>query len=126
MDQTLIFAILAITSALIFYTIGVWGEKLQGTLKPWHLVFFILGLICDTLGTTAMSIIADSSGTQGITLHGITGTIAILLMLIHAVWATIVIVKNKEDMKLKFHKFSIIVWCIWLVPYFIGMFIGMM
>lgn len=37
----LIAAISVITSALVFYTIGVWGERLQKRLKFWHLVFFV-------------------------------------------------------------------------------------
>jgi uncharacterized repeat protein (TIGR03987 family) len=41
-------ATIIITSALILYSIGVWSERIAGRLKPWHLVFFVLGLICDT------------------------------------------------------------------------------
>ncbi|WP_338557795.1 HsmA family protein [Paraclostridium sordellii] len=55
-----------------------------------------------------------------------TGTIAILLMLFHAVWATWVIYKNDEEKQLVFHKFSIVVWFLWLIPYIIGAIIGMM
>lgn len=33
-EYMLIYAIIFITLALVFYTIGVWSEKLQGTLKP--------------------------------------------------------------------------------------------
>ena len=36
----LIAAISVITSALVFYTIGVWGERLQKRLKFWHLGIF--------------------------------------------------------------------------------------
>lgn len=36
-------AIVIITLALILYTIGVWGERVQGILKPRHAVFFGLG-----------------------------------------------------------------------------------
>ena len=35
----------AITFALVFYTIGVFGERRAGTLKKSHLVLFWLGLI---------------------------------------------------------------------------------
>jgi uncharacterized repeat protein (TIGR03987 family) len=70
------------------------------------------------------STIAISSFTQS--LHGITGLLAIVLMLFHAVWATYVLFKGDEEKKKFFHKFSIVVWSIWLIPYFIGMFIGMM
>ncbi len=37
----LITAICVISSALICYTIGVWGERFQGQLKAWHLWFCI-------------------------------------------------------------------------------------
>ena len=32
-------AIVIITLALALYTIGVWGERIQGILKWWHVVF---------------------------------------------------------------------------------------
>jgi uncharacterized repeat protein (TIGR03987 family) len=57
--------------------------------------------------------------------HTLTGQIALWLMLVHAIWATWVIVKKKEDIRNKFHKFSIVVWLIWLIPYFGGMYLGM-
>jgi len=57
--------------------------------------------------------------------HTLTGQIAIWLMLIHAVWATWVIIKGNEKLRVTFHHFSIIVWMIWLIPYFGGMYLGM-
>lgn len=118
----LIYAIIFITLALVFYTIGVWSEKLQGTLKPWHLGLFLLGLVCDTTGTLLMESIASSSTqvTSGFNLHGISGVIAIALMLIHAIWAAVVLIKKDENIIAKFHKFSIVVWIIWLVPFISG------
>lgn len=116
-------AIITISLALVFYTIGVWSEKLQGDLKKWHLGIFWIGLVFDTTGTTIMSKIAGE-GFQ-LNFHGITGVLAILLMLFHAVWATVVIVKNNENSKANFHKFSIIVWLIWLVPFLSGLVFGM-
>jgi len=80
-----------ITLALVFYTIGVWSERLQGRLKPWHLVFFWLGLVCDTVGTGMMF---DFAGGMTPDVHGISGLVAILLMLVHAVWATIVLLRR--------------------------------
>lgn len=115
-------AIVFITLALVLYTIGVWAEKLQKRLKPWHLVLFYFGLICDTLGTKFMSQII---GHFTLNLHSITGTLAILLMLVHAIWASIVLIRKDERALKTFHKFSIIVWMIWLIPYFVGMLIGM-
>lgn len=119
----LIYAIISITSALIFYTIGVWSEKRQGELKKWHLFIFFIGLFFDTLGTTLMSIMV--SGSFKLSFHAITGLLAIILMLFHAVWATIVIIKNNEKMKASFHKLSIVVWAIWLIPFISGAIFGM-
>lgn len=118
----LIYAIISITSALIFYTIGVWSEKKQGELKIWHLLVFYLGLVFDTLGTTLMSKLV-SNGFQ-LDFHGITGSLAIILMLLHTIWATIVLIKNHEKSKSNFHKFSIIVWFIWLIPFISGAIFG--
>ena len=123
MSPLLISAIVFMTLALAFYTIGVFGEKKQGTLLKWHLVVFWIGFICDTTGTTIMSKIAK--GGFSLNLHGITGLIALLLMAFHAIWATIILVKKDEKAKRVFHEFSIIVWAIWLIPYILGMIIGM-
>ncbi|WP_343347568.1 HsmA family protein [Terrisporobacter petrolearius] len=129
MSNILIFAIVAITLALIFYTIGVFSERKAKNLKKNHVIIFWLGLICDTTGTLTMSKIAksgaDTMSAMGLTLHGITGFLAIVLMLFHAIWATWVLNKNEENKKETFHKFSIVVWLIWLIPYFIGMILGM-
>ena len=111
-----------ITAALIFYSIGVWGERISGRLKPWHLVFFILGLICDTWGTGMMF---DFVGGMTFDIHGITGLIAILLMLIHAIWAAVTLYRGDEKALQNFHKFSVVVWAIWLIPYFSPMFFAM-
>ena len=118
MNPTLVTAILFINLALVLYTIGVWAERLQKRLKWWHLVFFWSGFAADTIGTTAMSILSGSL--FEFSFHGITGNTAILLMLIHAVWATIVLARNREKMILNFHRFSVIVWIIWLVPMITG------
>lgn len=73
-----------------------------------------------------MGQIAEQSMFSGkLSLHGVTGTIAIILMIVHAIWATIVLVKNNEDSAKNFHRLSVAVWAIWLVPYILGMIIGM-
>lgn len=123
-NRFLIAAIIAITSALVFYTIGVWGEKLQKKLKLWHIAFFLLGLCADTIGTTLMEHIASLTRLHD-PLHTITGFIAIILMFIHAVWAVWTYFRGTEKAKIRFNRFSIIVWFIWLIPYGIGVYLGM-
>lgn len=130
MSKILIIAIISITCALIFYTIGVWSEHHEKILKPWHVVMFYFGLICDTTGTSIMMHIANSGSMPLspvlLAIHGITGMLAILLMLFHAIWATVVIIKKNPHQLESFHRFSIFVWGVWLIPYIIGMVIGML
>lgn len=120
----LIAAICVISSALVFYTIGVWGERLQKRLKAWHLVFFVLGLCSDAIGTTLMEHIAKLTHLHD-TIHTITGLTAITLMFAHAMWAIWTCFKGSEKAKKHFSRYSIMVWIIWLIPYMIGVYMGM-
>ena len=122
MPPLLLISTITITAALVFYTIGVWSERLAQRLKPWHLVMFWLGFICDTVGTALMGEIA---GGMQFNLHGLTGLLAIGLMLAHAAWATVVLLRKDEQALRVFHHFSLFVWLVWLVPYFSGVVMGM-
>jgi len=113
---------IVISLALLFYSIGVWSERFSGRLKPWHLAFFWSGLVCDTWGTGQMF---NMAGGMQFDVHGLTGLLAIVLMLIHALWATVVLVRKDEKAIINFHKFSLLVWFIWLIPYFSPMFFAM-
>ena len=113
----LIIAIVFISLAGLFYTVAVLAEKKQNMLNWWHVVAFWLGLVFDSIGTTAMSKIV---GRFQADFHGLTGLIAILLMFIHTVWATWVLYSANNHLKVNFHKFSIFVWLIWLIPMISG------
>lgn len=120
----LIAAICVITSALIFYTIGVWGERIQRQLKLWHVMFFLLGLVADTVGTGLMEHIARLTNLHD-EIHTVTGVMAILLMFVHAMWAIWTYTKGTLKAKEYFNRFSIVVWIIWLIPYCLGIYLGM-
>ena len=118
MSALLVISIVSMFSALTFYTIGVWSEKISGRLKVWHTVLFWTGLVFDTTGTTLMG---QMAGKFEFNLHGITGALAIILMLGHAVWAVVVLLSKKESVLQNFHKFSLFVWIMWLIPFITGM-----
>ncbi|UTW66554.1 TIGR03987 family protein [bacterium SCSIO 12643] len=122
MPEIVLYAIIYFTLALIFYSIGVWSERLQKTLKPWHLLFFWLGLIADTLGTIYVK---QQVGILIFNLHTLTGMLGLMFMIIHAIWATTIIIKKDPNKLYTFHKFSLLVWFIWLIPYFTGLISGM-
>ena len=113
-----------ISLALVFYSTGIWAERIARILKPWHVVTFWIGFSFDVVGTLAMHKMADGKFDL-LDLHTLTGQIALWLMLGHAIWATVVIRKSMKSMLTKFHRFSIFVWLIWLIPYFGGMYLAM-
>lgn len=124
MSIQLALASVAITLALVFYTAGVFMERKEGRLKLKHLVLFWCGLVFDTTGTTIMTIMAQGSNASGFGVHGVTGALAIVLMLVHAGWATVTYMRRNARGEATFHKFSTAVWLLWLVPYIIGMLVG--
>lgn len=119
----LVAAIVFITLALVFYTTAVWWERAMRVLRGRHLLLFWLGLCCDTAGTTLMGRIAG--GAFRFDFHGVTGLLAIVLMLFHALWGTVVHAQRRPEPKAGFHKLSVVVWAVWLIPYLSGVFFGM-
>lgn len=124
MSAELVFASVAISLALFFYTWGVFGERRGGTLSLKYVLLFWIGLACDTTGTLTMSNIASQSAASGFGIHAITGIVAIVLMLVHALWATFTYKRGSQQARRRFHTFSTVVWLAWLVPYIIGMLVG--
>ena len=108
-------AVACMASAFIFYSTGIWAERLQRVLKGWHIVFFVAGLLADTLGTVIMTEL-PGPGNKAESLHLITGTAAWLLMAVHAAWAIWTYFRGSEKARRHFHRFSVPVWFFWLVP----------
>ncbi len=124
MSGLLVTATVLITLALVFYSVGVWAERVSRFLKPWHTVAFWTGFLFDTTGTIAMELLEP--GMNWTSSHTITGQIALWLMFAHAVWATRVVRTGSPAVRARFHRFSLVVWTIWLGPYIGGMLLGMM
>ncbi len=88
MSITLVLSATLITLALIFYSLGVWSERIARYLKPWHVVAFWMGLLFDISGTWAMHQMANGPFNI-MEPHTLTGQIALWLMLLHATWAPV-------------------------------------
>lgn len=120
----LLTAIVLITLALVAYSVGVWAERLARYLRPWHVAAFWTGFAFDVSGTVAMHAIA--SGPLDLAApHTLTGQIALWLMFVHAIWATRVAAVGTDATRRSFHRYSLVVWLVWLVPYVGGMVLAM-
>jgi len=109
--------LLSVTLAFVFYTWGIWGARRGREIKTRHVVFLWLGLVLDAGGTALM---AMQIGFYRMDIHGIIGTLAILLMLVSAVWASYAKAKNDDAATQTYLRASIWVWAFWLLPYFYG------
>lgn len=123
MDTMLIAATTAISLALICYTAGVFSERTRGMLTKGNLSLFWIGLALDTTGTTLMTAMAQN-GNVALGMHAAAGALAIALMAIHAIWATVTFVRKNEAGMKRFHAFSSLVWLFWLMPYMLGVLQG--
>lgn len=125
MDISLIAATVSISAALVFYTAGVFSERKRGTLTKGSLVLFWAGFALDTTGTTIMTLMAGSDGgTSALGMHAASGVLAIGLMAVHALWATVTYIRKNEAGMRRFHSFSTLVWLFWLMPYVLGVLQG--
>ena len=142
MSVSLMLATGTISLAFLLYTVAVFWERAAGRLRLPQLLLFWAGLVFDATGTTIMSGIAGTSAAGaadvvgmavsagaagaagGVNLHGVTGALAIVLMLFHAGWATYVYLRRDERRLASFHKLSISVWLVWTLPYAMGLLMG--
>lgn len=124
MGSTIAFASVAITAALVLYTAGVFGERRHHYLGKAQLALFWAGLACDSTGTALMGSYARTNGISGLDVHAVTGAAAIALMLAHAVWASLVVWRGSERARQGFSRYSVAVWLAWLVPYLVGLLMG--
>ncbi len=126
MPKELIIPATIMSLAFVFYTTGVWAERFARNLRPWHVVLFWVGIVCDTTATEMMFRMLIANGMVRDWAHTLTGAAALSLMLIHAIWATWTLLRGSEAAKRGFHRYSVAVWAVWLVPYLGGMIAGIM
>lgn len=121
--EFLIVAIVILTMAFIFYSAGVWNERLQQGLRRWHIWLLGLGLICDLAGVTFMAELLRLTGEDNGG-HTVLGSITVFLLAVHVAWAFRTYRKSSVRSRQRFSRFSIAVWSIWLIPYCLGMYMG--
>ena len=117
MPPLLIYAVILFTLALVLYTTSVWSERLQNDFKTWHLLVFALGVIIDALATW---LTIEFMGGIVFTPHAVFGFISLIMMLLHFCWALVVYVGDKQAGRLQFHRFSLLVWSVWMMSYITG------
>ena len=122
MPPLLLYAVLLFTIAMVLYTISVWGGRLQRHLKPWHLTLFAAGVTTDVIATW---LTIEFVGSIVFTPHAIFGFISLFLMVLHLIWAIIVYAGDNRAGQKHFHRFSLMVWTVWMISYVTGFVTGL-
>lgn len=122
MPPLLLYAVILFTVALVLYSVSVWSERIQGHLKPWHLIVFGAGVLVDVLATW---LTIKFVGAIVFTLHAIFGFVSLFLMALHFIWALVAYTANREAGMKQFHRFSLFVWSIWMLSYLTGFISGL-
>jgi len=120
----LIQAVIWMNLALIFYSWAVFSGRKQGLHRK-HLIIFGIGLLCDYLGTSQMSLFALTYG-KAPEWHNITGIASLGGMAFHFLLALIASLANKaEAVNRVFHRVSLTIYTFWLIAFFSGAISGM-
>ena len=111
------FSVVCIVAALILYTFAVWSERILRVLRPWMVLLFASGFLCDLVGTSLMFLRAAEK--FSLTLHAVSGYAALVIMLLHLVWAVLALTKHGKS-EVYFTRFSRFAWLFWLAVFMTG------
>lgn len=104
--------------ALVLYSCAIWSEWFLGRgLRRWMVAFMAIGFIADICGTSMMTAIARGHH-MAITIHGVFGYAALVIMALHVAWAFLAL-KHHRFYQL-FSQYSLMAWCLWLAAFSLG------
>ncbi len=112
----MIVAVVAIVLALILYTVSIWSERAIGDLRLWMVLTFLIGFLCDLIGTFIMSM----KTTISFNVHSLFGFLAVIIMAFHLLLAVMAL-KKIWKAEVLFKKFSVYAWSIWVLAFITGM-----
>jgi uncharacterized repeat protein (TIGR03987 family) len=119
LNQTLVFGIIIVNIALVFYSIGIISEQKRKVIKKTTIVGLTLGILCDITATVFMII---GSRRIPLTFHGIIGYSALLAMLVDTVfiWRHRLRFGSGINVGRRLHLFSRYAYCWWVIAYIAG------
>ena len=107
-------------AALILYSVAVWTERSIKKLLTWIILVFILGFVCDAIGTSFMF---QTAGTIKLGIHSGLGYLALGIMFFHLLLAILSKMKIRKCEEY-FTRFSIIAWSVWIAAFLTGAILG--
>jgi len=116
LNHTIIKAVIVVTCALVFYSVGVITEQRKKSITGLVLGFITLGVVLDIASTILMIL-----GSDGITFHGFIGWSALGVMLVDAILIWRYWLKNKSAAVSKgLNLYTRCAYAWWVIAYIIG------
>lgn len=117
MDNSILMGTIAVTAALLAYSIAVITEQIKKEINKIVLIFLTSGIILDI---TATSFMIYGSSISGFTLHGFLGYSALLGMLIDTflIWKNYL--KFGPNISKSIHRYSLIAYIWWVIAFITG------
>jgi len=118
LNPILIRAVVVVTFALIFYSVGVITEQRKSAVSKWVALFVTAGVLLDIASTTLMIV---GSTNIPITVHGVIGYTALLAMLVDAIliwrhW----LMRGSIKVPRGLHIYTRIAYSWWVIVYIAG------
>ncbi len=109
---------MVVTFALIFYSVAVIAEQKKSALTKLNLVFLTAGVLFDISSTMLMIF---GSTNIPLTVHGVIGYSALLIMLFDAILIWKHWISNRDKaVPRKIHLYTRIAYCWWVIVYIVG------
>ena len=121
MSNLILFSVVLITLALVLYSAAVWMNWRSRRLSAGCLAIFWIAVACDALATKFMGARVETIRWD---LHTITGYLALGLMAMLAAWGTVALLAHREAWLARFHRVALPLWCVWVVSYMTGVWLG--
>ena len=112
----LLYGIISIFAAFVFYTFAIMREQLTKKITKLILIVFTMGFLSDLIGTSIMFYIAEDRFSANI--HSICGYFALIIMFLHLSWAILSFRMPKYEKY--FTRGSLLAWFIWVLAFISG------
>lgn len=122
MSDIIMIALVLYVSVLIFYSLGVLGQNRDKCIKPMHVIYFWLSVVAAVTGIVYLN---GHFGEGTISWYMLMAGVGVIWLIGHTIWATAILILRSDQAFYRFQEFSVLIWLVWLVPYFTGLLSGL-
>jgi len=116
--------VLGMIVALVLYSIGVWGAYRSKKFSQRNVMFVLVGVVCDVIGTGGMFVAAGNKFLFDTTfniVHTSAAFLALFGMLAVGIVGLWAVQKNKDELLATLSRWALAPWTLWAIIFVWGM-----